>query len=99
MRTTKSKKTAVVTPVSKPVTNEHSSSYLKIKAYLEKHNAELDPNTRRYFDAFHLGESTVVMEINDQIIATNNHGAGQWDELYISSRGVCSWGKSICCGF
>ena len=95
MRTTKSKKTAVVTPVSEPVTNEHSSSYLKIKAYLEKHNAELDPNTRRYFDAFHLGESTVVMEINDQIIATNNHGAGQWDELYVSSSGVCSMSMCI----
>ena len=99
MRTTKSKKTAVITPVSEPTKNEHSSSYLRIKAYLEKHNAELDPNTRRYFDAFHLGESTVVMEINDQIIATNNHGAGQWDELYVSSNGVCSCGKSICCGF
>ena len=49
MRTTKSKKTAVVTPVSKPITNEHSSSYLRIKAYLEKHNAELDPNTRHFF--------------------------------------------------
>ena len=95
MKTTKSKKTAVVTPVSKPVTNEHSSSYLRIKAYLEKHNAELDPNTRRFFDNFYLGESTVVMEINDQIIATKNHCAGQWDELYISSSGVCSMSKCI----
>ena len=67
MRTTKSKKTAVVTPVSEPVTNEHSSSYLKIKAYLEKHNAELDPNTRRYFDAFHLGESTVSHYFNGHL--------------------------------
>ena len=98
MRTTKSKKTAVVTPVSEPATNEHSSSYLRIKAYLEKHNAELDPNTRSFFDNFHLGEGTVVMEIGDQIIATNNHGAGQWDELYVRSNGVCSWGKSISCG-
>lgn len=99
MRTTKTKKTAVVTPVSEPATNEHSSSYLRIKAYLEKHHAELDPNTRRFFDSFHLGEGTVVMEIGDQIIATNNHGAGQWDELYVSSTGVCSCGKSICYGF
>ena len=99
MRTTKSKKTAVVTPVSELVTNEHCSSYLRIKAYLEKHNAELDPNTRRFFDNFYLGEGTVVREFDDQIIATNNHGAGQWDELYVSSNGVCSCGKSICCGF
>ena len=99
MRTTKSKTTAVVTPVSKPITNEHSSSYLRIKAYLEKHNAELDPNTRRFFDNFYLGEGTVVREFDNQIIATNNHGAGQWDELYVSSNGVCSCGKSICCGF
>ena len=99
MRTTKSKKTAVVTPVSESVTNEHNSSYLKIKAYLEKHNAELDPNTRRFFDNFYLGEGTVVREFDDQIIATNSHGAGKWDELYISSSGVCSWGKSICYGF
>ena len=99
MRTTKSKKTAVITPVSELVTNEHCSSYLRIKAYLEKHNAELDPNTRRFFDNFYLGEGTVVREFDDQIIATNNHGAGQWDELYVSSNGVCSCGKSICCGF
>ncbi len=95
MRTTKSKKTVVATSVSEPVTNEHSSSYLRIKAYLEKHNAELDPNTRRYFDSFYLGESTVVMEINDQIIATNNHGAGKWDELYVDANGKCSIGKCI----
>ena len=95
MRTTKSKKTAVVTPVSKPVTNEHSKAYLRIMAYLEKHNAELDPNTRRYFDNFYLGVGTVVMEMNDQIIATNNHGVGQWDQLYVTSSGVCSRGKSI----
>lgn len=99
MRTAKSKKTAVVTPVSAFATNEHSSSYLKIKAYLEKHNAELDPNTRRYFDNFHLGEGTVVREINDQIIATNNHGAGKWDALYVSSNGVCSMSKCIFGGF
>ena len=95
MRTTKSKKTAVVTPVSKPITNEHSSSYLRIKAYLEKHNAELDPNTRRFFDNFYLGEGTVVREFDDQIIATNSHGAGKWDELYVSSSGVCSMSKCI----
>ena len=95
MRTTKTKKAAVVTLVSEPVTNEHSSSYLRIKAYLDKHHTELDPNTRRFFDSFHLGEGTVVMEIGDQIIATNNHGAGQWDELYVSSSGVCSMSKCI----
>ena len=95
MRTTKSKKTVVATSVSEPITNEHSSSYLRIKAYLEKHNAELDPNTRRYFDSFYLGESTAVRELDDQIIATNIHGAGKWDELYISSSGVCSMSKCI----
>ena len=95
MRTTKSKKTAVITPVSEPVTNEHSKAYLRIMSYLEKHNAELDPNTRRYFDNFYLGVGTVVMEMNDQIIATNNHGVGQWDQLYVTSSGVCSWSKSI----
>lgn len=99
MRTTKAKKTVLVTPTSESVTNEHSSSYLKIKAYLEKHNAELDPNTRRYFDGFYLGESTVVQEFDDQIIATNSHGAGKWDELYVSSNGVCSFGKCIFGGF
>ena len=60
MRTTKSKKTALVTPVSEPVTNEHSNSYLKIKAFLEKNNTELDPKTRHFFDDFYLGESTTV---------------------------------------
>ena len=95
MRTTKSKKTAVITPVSEPVTNEHSKAYLRIMSYLEKHNAELDPNTRRYFDNFYLGVGTVVMEMNDQIIATNNHGVGKWDQLYVTSSGVCSWGKCI----
>lgn len=99
MRTTKSKKTAVITPVSEPVTNEHSKAYLRIMSYLEKHNAELDPNTRRYFDNFYLGVGTVVMEMNDQIIATNNHGVGQWDQLYVTSSGVCSWSKSIFGGF
>ena len=99
MRTTKSKKTAVVTPVNEPVTNEHSKAYLRIMSYLEKHNAELDPNTRRYFDNFYLGVGTVVMEMNDQIIATNNHGVGQWDQLYVTSSGVCSWSKSIFGGF
>lgn len=98
MRTTKSKKTAVITPVSEPVTNEHSKAYLRIMSYLEKHNAELDPNTRRYFDNFYLGVGTVVMEMNDQIIATNNHGVGQWDQLYVTSSGVCSWSKSIFSG-
>lgn len=60
MRTTKSKKTAVITPVSEPVTNEHSKAYLRIMSYLEKHNAELDPNTRRYFDNFYLGVGTEI---------------------------------------
>lgn len=83
MRTTKSKKTVVSIPVSEHVTNEYSSSYLKIKAYLEKHNAELDPNTRCYFDGFYFWGSTVVQEFDDQIIATNSHGAGKWDELYV----------------
>ena len=95
MKTTKSKKTAVVIPVCEPTTNEHSKAYLRIMAYLEKHNAKLDPNTRRYFDNFYLGVGTVVMEMNDQIIATNNHGVGQWDQLYVTSSGVCSRGKSI----
>ena len=72
-----------------------SKAYLRIMSYLEKHNAELDPNTRRYFDNFYLGVGTVVMEMNDQIIATNNHGVGQWDQLYVTSSGVCSWSKSI----
>ena len=99
MRTTKSKKTAVITPVSEPVTNEHCSSYLKIKAYLEKHNAELDPNTRRYFNSFHLGEGTEVREINNQIIATNYHGVGRWDALYVDTKGKCSLGQSIFGGF
>lgn len=95
MKTTKSKKSAVVIPVSEPTTNGHSKAYLRIMAYLEKHNAELDPNTRRYFDNFYFGEGTEVMEMNDQIIATNNHGVGQWDQLYVNSSGVCSWGKCI----
>ena len=99
MRTTKSKRTAVVTPVSEPVTNEHSSSYFRVKAYLENHNVELDPNTRRYFDGFYLGESTAVRELDDQIIATNIHGAGKWDELYVDANGKCSISKCIFGGF
>ena len=99
MKTTKSKKTAAVIPACEPTTNEHSKAYLRIKAYLEKHNAELDPNTRRFFDNFYLGEGTVVREFDDQIIATNSHGAGKWDELYVSASGVCSWSKSIFGGF
>lgn len=99
MRTTKSKKTAAVTPVSEPTKSEHSSSYLKIKAYLEKHKAELDPNTRRYFDNFHLGEGTEVREINNQIIATNYHSVGQWDALYVDTNGKCSIDQSIFGGF
>ena len=100
MKTTNSKKKVETTHVSAPTTrNEHSSSYLKIRAYLEKNNAELDPNTRRYFDGFHLGEGTEVREINNQIIATNYHGAGQWDALYVEINGKCSVGQSIFGGF
>jgi len=98
MKTTKSKKT-VVTPVSELATKEQSRAYLRIKDYLEKHNTELDPNTRSHFDSFYLGGSTVVMEINDQIIATNSRGTGSWDELFINSKGECSTGMCFFGGF
>ena len=100
MRTAKSKKTVVNAPANEPRTTiEHSSSYLKIKAFLEKNNAELDPNTRRYFDNFHLGEGTMVMEMSDQIMATNSYGSGQYEELFVTAKGICSMSKCIYGGF
>ena len=99
MRTTKSKKTVVAIPVSEPVTNEHSNSYLKIKAFLEKNNTELDPKTRHFFDDFYLGESTRVMDMGDQIIAIKSHGAGSYKELFVTAKGTCSMSICLCGGF